>query len=68
MLNNTSNEYDVQSVYNGNSYIGKITDLSQVFLAVYGTSISPSTYTGSGNIDITDNQISLNFPLKINGK
>ena len=27
---------------------------------------SPYNYTGSENIDITDNQISLNFPLKIN--
>ena len=68
ILNNTSNEYDLQSVYNGNSYIGIITELSQVFLAIYDTSISPSTYTGSENIDITDNQISLNFPLKINGE
>ena len=25
ILNNTSNEYDLQSVYNGNSYIGIIT-------------------------------------------
>ena len=25
ILNNTSNEYDLQSVYNGNSYIGAIT-------------------------------------------
>ena len=30
ILNNTSNEYDLQSVYNGNSYIGLITDLPQV--------------------------------------
>ena len=29
---------------------------------------SPSTYTGPGNIDITNNGISLNFPLKINGE
>ena len=28
--NNTSNEYDLQSVHNGNSYIGAITELSQV--------------------------------------
>ena len=37
-----------------------------MFLAIYDTTISPQTYTGSENIDITDNQISLNFPLKIN--
>jgi len=66
ILNNTSNEYDLQSVYNGNSYIGIITELSQVFLALYDISVSPSTYTGSENIDITNNEISLNFPLKIN--
>ena len=66
ILNNTSNEYDSQSVYNGNSYIGIITDLSQVFLAIYDTTVSPQTYTGSENVDITDNRISLNFPLKIN--
>ena len=65
-MKNTSNEYDLQSVYNGNSYIGVITDLSQVFLAVYETTVSPQTYTGSENIDITNNEISLNFPLKIN--
>ena len=27
---------------------------------------SPSTYTGSENIDITSNEVSLNFQLKIN--
>ena len=66
ILNNTSNEYDLQSVYNGNSYIGIITELSQVFLALYDTGTNTSTYTGSENIDITNNEISLNFPLKIN--
>ena len=66
ILNNTSNEYDLQSVYNGNSYIGMITELPQVFLAIYDTTVSPSTYTGSENIDITNNEISLNFPLNIN--
>ena len=66
ILNNTSNEYDLQSVYNGNSYIGIITDLSQVFLAIYGTTVSPQTYTGSESIDATNNEISLNFALKIN--
>ena len=33
---------------------------------MYDTNIQPFTYTGSGNIDITDNQVSLNFPIKIN--
>ena len=66
MLNNTSNEYDLQSVYNGNGFLGIISDLSQVYSTMYGTTVSPYTYTGSENIDITDNQISLTFPLKIN--
>ena len=65
-LNNTSNEYTLRRVYNCKSYIGIITDLPQVFLAIYNTETSPNTYTGSENIDITDNQISLNSPLKIN--
>ena len=67
ILNNTGNEYDLQSVYNGNSYIGVITDLQNVFLAIYDTGTNSSTYTGSENIDITaNNEIQLNFPLKIN--
>ena len=66
ILNNTSNEYDLQSVYNGNSFIGIITELPQVFLALYDTNTNPQTYTESENIDITDNQISWNFPIKIN--
>ena len=32
ILNNTSNEYTLQGVYNANSYIGSITELSQVFV------------------------------------
>ena len=54
ILNNTSNEYTLQGVYNANSYIGSITELSQVFLAIHDISISPSSYTGSENIDITN--------------
>ena len=65
-LNNTSNGYDLRSVYNGDSYICTITDLSQVFLAIYDTGTPPNTYTGSENIDITGNQISLRFPWDIN--
>ena len=65
ILNGTSNGYDLQSVYNGNGFLGIISDLSQVYLTMYGTAISPYTYTGSENIDITDNQISLTFPLNI---
>ena len=44
ILNNTSNEYTLQGVYNANSCIGIITELPQVFLAIYDTTISPSTY------------------------
>ena len=33
ILNSTSNEYTLQGVYNGNSHIGSITDLSQVFFS-----------------------------------
>ena len=62
--NGTSNEYDLQSVFKGSGFIGMISILSQVYVTMYGTAISPYTYTGSENIDITDNQISLTFPLK----
>ena len=64
ILNNSSNEYTLQGAYNGNSYIGSINALQDVYLAMYGTTVSPQTYTGSENIDITINEISLNFPLK----
>ena len=66
ILNNTSNEYDLQSAYNGNGFLGTITELSQVFLAIYDTGMPPYTYTGSENIDITYNQISLKLPININ--
>ena len=65
ILNNTNNEYTLQGVYNANGSIGSITGLSQVFLAIYDTAVSPQTYTGSESIDITSNEISLGFPLKI---
>ena len=63
ILNNTSNEHTLQGVYTANSYIGTINTLQDVYLAIYDTSISPTTYTGSENIVITDNQISINVPL-----
>ena len=66
VLNNTSNEYTLQSVYTTNSHIGTITELQDVYLTIYDTNTNPHSYTGSENIDITDNQISLTFPLKIN--
>ena len=65
ILNNTNNECTLHGVYNANSYIGSITKLQQVFLAIYDTAVSPQTYTGSENIDITNNEISLSFPLEI---
>ena len=65
MFNRTSNDYDLHSVYNGNGRIGIITELPQVYLAIYGTNAQPFVYTGSANIDITDNQISLNVLIKI---
>ena len=63
-LNGTSNEYDLQSVYNAIGFIGIITELQQVCLAIYDTDIIPFSYTGSESIDITDNQISLSFPKR----
>ena len=36
------------------------------FLAIYDTSISPSTYTGSENIDITNNGIPFKNVFEIN--
>ena len=66
ILNNTSNEYTLQGVYTANGFIGSITELQQVLLAIYDTAVSPYTYTGSENIDITDRQISLKSLLKVN--
>ena len=67
-LNNTSNEYTVQGIYTANGFVGGITELPQVFLAIYGTTVFPYSFTGSENIDTTDNRISLSFPLKVNGE
>ena len=68
ILNNTSNKYNLQSAFTANGFIGTITGLSQVYLTLYDTEISPYTYTGSENIDITDNQISLKLPMYIHGE
>ena len=62
ILNNTSNEYTTQGVYTASSYIGIINTLQDVYLAMYDTAISPYTNTGSENINITNNEISLPFP------
>ena len=38
------------------------------FSAIYDTSVFPYPYTGSENIDIPNHEISLTFPLKVNGE
>ena len=68
ILTGTSNEYDLQSVCNVNGLLGVITELAQVFLAICDTGIIPFSYTGSGNIGITGNQISLNFSMEVNNE
>ena len=63
-------EFQTKAVFNQYTmvefFIGVIIELSQVFSAMHDTSIQPLTYTGSGNIGITDNQVSFNFPIKVN--
>ena len=66
ILSHTSNGYTIQGVCTANGFIGSINELQQVFLAIYGTGISSYTYTGSENINVTNNEISLTFPLNIN--
>ena len=41
ILNNTNNEYTLQGVYNANSYIGVITSLQDVYLAIYDINAQP---------------------------
>ena len=53
-------------MYHNKHFIGIITELPQVFLAIYDVPIESVTYTGSENIDITNNQIPLNFTININ--
>ena len=68
VLNSTSNEYTIQSVYTANGFIGTVTSLQEAFSAMKDTTGSPYSYTGSEHIDITDNQVSLNFLIKANGE
>ena len=42
--------------------------MPQVCLAIFGTNAQPFVYTGSEHIDITSNNISLEFLIKINGE
>ena len=67
-LSGTSNEYGLQLAYSCHAFLGVIAELPQVLLAIYDTDSIPFSYTGSGHIDITDNQISLNLPIKINNE
>ena len=39
--------------------------MSHLFLAIYDTSIQSFAYTGSEHVGITDNQVSLTFPITI---
>ena len=68
ILNGTSNEYDLQSSYNGNGCIGSVTSLQQVCSAIYDTNAQPFVYTDNEHIDITYSQISLNLPIEINNE
>ena len=56
----------IYNQFNGNGFLGTISDLSQVYLTMYDTAISPYTYTGSEHIHITNNEISLKCPIQIN--
>ena len=47
VLKNISSEYTLQSVYTANGFIGSITTLQDVYLAMYDTEISSFSYTGS---------------------
>ena len=67
-LNNTSNEYTLQVVYDTNGFYRKYHRIITSILAIYDTTVPPYSYTGSGNIDITDDQISLSFSLGVNGE
>ena len=67
-MDNTSNEYTLQGVYNANGFLGTISALQDVYLALYDTDMFPFPYTGSEHIVITDNQISLNFQIKIHAE
>ena len=64
MLNNTSHKYTTQGVYTASSHIGIINTLQDVYPAMYDTAVSPHTYTGGENINITNNEMSLTFPFK----
>jgi len=58
ILNNGSNEYTIHQVYIANSYIGTITELSQVFLAMYDSEVIIKDYYTKSEIDELDNELS----------
>ena len=60
-------ELQANTIYiqlNCNGFIGIIPELPQAYLATSDTDAQPFVYTGSGNIDTTNNQLSLDFPIK----
>ena len=57
-LNNGSNEYTIHQVYIANSYIGTITELSHVFLAMYDSEVIIKDYYTKSEIDELDNELS----------
>ena len=54
--------------YNVNGFLGVVTELSQVCLAIYDTDIIPFPYTGSETSDITGNQIVLNCSINMHNE
>ena len=58
ILNNGSNEYTINQVYIANSYIGTITELSQVFLAMYDSEVIIKDYYTKSEIDDLDDELS----------
>ena len=52
-LNGASNEFELQSAYNGSGFVGVISDLSQVFLNIYdnGTSFIAEIFWDKTNIE-----------------
>ena len=51
----------LELLQNYNKYI-----FSNIYIYIYDTDIIPFSYTGSEDIDIVYNQISLSLPIKIN--
>ena len=58
ILNNGSNEYTIHQFYIANSYIGTITELSQVCLAMYDSEIIIKDYYTKSEIEEFDDELS----------